>query len=399
MNIWHSLVGMLEVELVSADLWSDLEWLAASGITIHTIEVLDELTARFHILQKDASALADMSKRVGSRFRIIRSEGVFWTVKALFRRPVLLGGLLLVLALTAFLPTRVLFVRVEGNERLEEQQIVEAAEKSGICFGASRRDVRSEKIKNALLSALPELQWAGVNTKGCQAVISVRERAKLQEESADSSEIRSIVAGQDGIILSCTAEKGNLVCQPGQAVKKGEMLISAYTDCGFCIRAVRAEGEVFAQTSRSLRAITPTEYLLRRDETPGKKRYSLLIGKKRINLWKNSGIWDSTCGRIDKENYLTLPGGFRLPIALCWEASIPAAASSAEVSSEEALELLKRFGRNYLLNHMTAGTIQNQQESITQENGLCILSAQYSCTEMIGRVHMEQIGESNGQTG
>lgn len=31
-------------------------------------------------------------------------------------------------------------------------------------------------MKNALLSAIPELQWAGVNTYGCRAVISVRER-------------------------------------------------------------------------------------------------------------------------------------------------------------------------------------------------------------------------------
>lgn len=397
MNFWQSLSGMLEVELVSADLWSDLEWLAQAGVTVHDVAIQDELTAHFRILQKDASRLDDLSKRIGSRFRIIRSAGVFWSLRAMLHRPILLGGIILVLVLTIFVPTRILFFQVDGNEWIESNRILEAAAQSGIRFGASRREVRSEQMKNALLSALPELQWAGVNTYGCKAVISVRERAKPQEEK--TADVRSIVAGRDGIILSCTADRGNLLCRPGQAVQRGEMLISAYTDCGFCIKAVRAEGEIFAQTSRSLQAVTPMQYQVRKDLSPGKRIYSLLIGKKRINFWKSSRIWDSTCGRIYTENYLTLPGGFQLPIALCWEAGIPAAQDNMDIPPEEASELLSDFGKEYLLNHLTAGTVLEKQEAFTQENGLCILSAHYSCTEMIGRIHMEQIGENHGQAG
>ena len=80
-------------------------------------------------------------------------------------------GLCLLLLLVCILPTRVLFMRVEGNESIPENLILEAAEDCGIRFGASRSAVRSEKVKNGILSRISELQWVGVNTKGCIAVI------------------------------------------------------------------------------------------------------------------------------------------------------------------------------------------------------------------------------------
>jgi sporulation protein YqfD len=149
--------------------------------------------------------------------------------------------------LTIFLPTRVLFIHVEGNSTVEERRILEAAQECGIRFGASRRQVRSEKMKNRLLEKVPELKWAGVNTSGCTAVISVREQP-VQEQRTGYTGISSIVAACDGRITSCTVTKGNGLCAPGQVVQKGQLLISGYLDCGICIRVTGAEGEIFAET-------------------------------------------------------------------------------------------------------------------------------------------------------
>ena len=40
--------------------------------------------------------------------------------------------------------------------------------------------IRSEKVKNSLLQRIPQLQWAGINTDGCVAVISVREKTAIK---------------------------------------------------------------------------------------------------------------------------------------------------------------------------------------------------------------------------
>ena len=49
------------------------------------------------------------------------------------------------------------------------------------------------------------------------------------------------------------------------------------------------------------------------------KKYAVIIGKKRINFYKGSGISDTSCDKMYLENYVTLPGGFILPIAIATE--------------------------------------------------------------------------------
>lgn len=392
MDLWKSIAGMVEVELTSADPADAFRAVTECNISLFRVTHLSDLTVRFLIYRKDFRALAALCGKRGETLRLCRRRGVYWTVKNLLHRPVLLLGLALMLGLALYLPTRIFFIRVEGNSAVPSNRILEAAEESGIRFGASRREVRSEKVKNSLLSAVPELQWAGVNTAGCVATISVRERTEPEAKQEDSS-VGSIVAVRDGVIESCTVTRGNALCSVGQVVREGQVLISGYTDCGICIQATRAEGEVYARTSRNLTAVTPSECAERTREGETVKKYSLILGKKRINLWKDSGIWDTSCGRIYKEYYVTLPGGFQLPAALVVEEFTAYETETAELSETEAGEALSEFAGACLSEQMIAGNILRRTEQTVCADGVYRLEGQYVCTEMIGRVQREQIGE------
>ena len=79
-----------------------------------------------------------------------------------------------------------------------------------------------------------------MNTRGCVAVISVRERPEEAQVDRPGT-VSAVTAAQDGIIERVTVTNGTALCRPGQAVRAGETLISGYTDCGRTIRAGRAE--------------------------------------------------------------------------------------------------------------------------------------------------------------
>ena len=265
-------------------------------------------------------------------------------------------------------------------------------------IGASRREVRSEKVKNALLSAVPELQWAGVNTSGCTATISVREKRASEHQEKQGS-VSSILAARDGYVLSCTATAGNLLVRPGDSVRKGQVLISAYTDCGLCIRAERAEGEIVGQTSRSIEVVMPSRFVKKGNQKQVKRRISLLVRKKRIFLWKDSGIWEGSCGRMYEEYYITLPGGFQLPIALSLETYQFCETDVDCLSEENGSAELKEFAQTYLLQHMAAGKVLSGAQTVIREDGLDRLMGQYDCVEMIGIARQEEIGDRNGKDG
>ena len=127
-------------------------------------------------------------------------------------------------------------------------------------------------------------------------------------------------------------------------------------------------------------------------------KISLLIGKKRINFSKDSGISDATCVKIYSEYYLTLPGGYRLPVALIKETVQSFDAEVQPRSEEDAAQRLSAFAKNYLRQQMVALTILDAQEEILPDGQCYRLTGQYACAEMIGREHGEQIGDFHGKT-
>lgn len=396
MDLWRSLGGMIEVELTSAEPELALEEITARKIEIRRVRQKSPLTFVFCIRRADYNGLNTLCEKRGETLKVLKRKGLYWTGKQLLERPVLLLGMTLILSAVLYLPSRVFFVRVEGNAVVPARRILAAAEESGIGFGASRRQVCSEKVKNALLSAVPELQWAGVNTSGCLATISVRERAK-PEDIQPRYEVSSIVAARDGYILSGTVTSGNAQFQVGQTVKAGQVLVSGYTDCGICIRAVKSEAEIFARTNHSLRVVTPSKWLKRGELTDKQKKISVLLGKKRINLWKGSGNSALGCGRIYEEYYATLPGGFQLPFALCVETLTVYNIAPEARARLDAVAVMTEFADSYLSQQMVAGRIRNRSEVIFPEAEIYSLDGDYSCTEMIGRVRREQIGDKNGK--
>lgn len=388
--------GTLELELTSAQPEDTLDKLSKEGIRLSGIARIDELRCRFRIDRKAYPELQETVKKNGDKICVVKKHGLYWKVCRFLKRPALVTGMLLLLAVVFYLPTRVFFVRVEGNDKIPQNRILEAAEACGIEFGASRRNVRSEKMKNALLAALPQLQWAGINTSGCVAVISVREGA-VQENAESKGVVTSIAADRDGFILSGTVTQGQGLFSIGETVRKGQILISGYRDCGLCIRAERAQGEVVAQTVREIEVITPAECSVKAECLESKKRYSLIFRKKRINLWKDSGISHGTCGRMYKEYYITLPGGFRLPCAFCVDEYTWYQTGHQERALPDVRNGLSSFAEHLLTQQMVAGSIRDKAERIYRYQDLYRLSGSYVCTEMIGREVSEQIGEINGK--
>lgn len=389
MGIEDWLGGRLQVRLVSADTMELLTSLNREGICITDVVTEDALTTRFVLRRRDYNTARTICEKRGGKIDIIGKSGIFWAVGQLLHRPILVMGILVWICMLLYLPTRVFFAEVEGNLQIPDRQILAAAEECGIRFGVSGREIRSERIKNALLEKIPQLQWVGINTRGCIAVISVREKQMdLPEETRPP--VSSIVAVTDGFILSATATRGSLLCQPGQTVQRGQVLISGYTDCGISIRAGRAEGEIYAQTQHPVRVVSMGMCLERGQIKTQRSHYSLLIGKNRINFRKDSGNIGSTCVRMYTDYYIILPGGFRLPLGIGRETVYDCDTVPVLVEAEDAMT---RFAGEYLLSQFLSGSILDRDLTFRREGDTCVLEGIYFCKEMIGRQKAEEIGE------
>ncbi len=397
MDFWRSLGGMVELKITDADTSGLLTALGASGVVLENTRVYpEELAVTVQIKRRDYKKVSTLGKRRGSKISLLHRNGMYWTGKGLIKRPVFLIGMSFLLLLVCFLPTRIFFFEIEGNETVPTRLILEKCMQSGISFGASRREVRSEKVKNTLLEAIPQLQWAGVNTVGCRAIISVRERSQPQTPGTNTG-VSSIVAARDGVVVECTVTRGNKLCTLGQAVKKGQTLISGYTDTGLTIRGEQAQGEVYALTKHNLSVLFPENWVQNREITRQEKKVSLIIGKNKINFFKGSGISPTECDKMYSLRYLTLPGGFQLPVAVVTEVWTYYRREGAVVEDGQKKQILSDFGKAYIASHMVAGSIIHTGEIFNSDTPVSSMLASYACKEMIGVVRYEEGFHPNGQ--
>lgn len=383
----------ISIKIITASSLDAITKINRYGIVLHYVDIIDDLTFACRIKNADYEKLFFLSEKNNWQVKKIRGFGLKQALDQILKRPVLAFGITFLLIAAFILPTKIFFVFVEGNDIVSDDVIVDVAKSRGLSFGANRAEVRNEKIKNILLDEIPQLEWAGVNTYGCVALITVQERTQA-EQSENKKVVSHIISTQDGVISSMDVRSGEPLCTVGQAIKKGEKLVSGYTDCGIKIRAERSDGEIFANTTRVLKALSPMTTYKNVSKTDANANFSLIIGKKLINLSEGSGIYDSVCDKMYKKYTLTLPGGFELPVSLLYTYTY----------SKEPVETDPVFGEEMILNavtdyldkQMVAGTIRNSRVSIDHTEDCLIMNGTFFCTEMIGEEHYEEHYEKYG---
>ncbi len=387
---------MVKVSITSADISNLLQQMVQQQISVFDVQRTADLSVSFSINEKYLPILQKLVNKRGDKIKILKFGFIYQIIYFAFRRPVFLVGMLFILVISLYLPTRVLFVEVEGNKNISSNLILQKAEECGMRFAASRRMVRSEQMKNSLLSSIPQLQWVGVNTRGCVAVISVTEKDSTQMNEQHGS-VSSIVSVSDGIITDIVVRKGDLKCHVGQAVQAGDLLVSGYTDCGLTIQAQEADGEIQAQTMRNLEMIMPVDYNKRGDKIEHKRKYAVQFGKKLINLYIGSGISDSSCVKMYSKKNIILPGGLQLPISLITVEYISYTTAQTILAKEQGSDLLRSSSRKYLQTQMMAGQILQENVLLLDEAARYRLTGEFVCTEMIGRIIYEESIYKNGK--
>ena len=391
-----SLQRMLCVRITSADIPSALQFLADRGIILQDIQSESDLSVLLTVWQKDYKRIKILLEKRGDRCELKNRFGFYWMFSGITNRWLFLAGCMFILVLTIYIPSRIYFFEVKGNQMTSAKWILEKAEISGLRFGCKRAAVKSEHIKNSILNQIPELDWVGITTAGCVATIEVREKPIEELKQNPSLYVGHIVADSDGVIESITATKGTPLCKPGQAVEKGHILISGYEDCGFVIKASKAEGEIYARTIYTMNLFSPAKGLQRDEIYATERKYSLQIGKNIINFSKDSGISPPGCVKMYSRKYLTLPGGFRLPVAIVCQEHIYHKTLEKE-TAEIDTQWIEQTAEEYVLQNRNAGEILMKNTLLQDHRDYYVLKGVYACREQIGIPKIEEIVSNDGK--
>lgn len=395
MNLIRYFRGFHRVKLTGACVEGYLNLLAQERIVFWNIERYDELHYGISLYKKDLAQAQTLALRCYCDFQIMSQSAFSQLLRTLVKRPVLVLGMLAAVLITFWMQTTVLAIRIDGNETLHKEEILRALEQLDIHIGASA-DVDQQLTKHRMLNLLPQLSWIGVNRNGFQLNVLLTERSLVSSDRPKYS-AGNIISVRDAVITDYTVSEGMRICKVGDTVKKGQILVSGFEDYGLIIKAVCAEAEIYGQTWYDSMVVMPQMQQQKTYTGAQKTEYSLIIGRKRINLSRNSGILDTTCDKMVSVIELSLPN-YKFPIRLekvTWRAYVD---SSVQTDADFAQERLQRAWQELTLSQTIAGRMLHSENSFYRSGELYVLRSKSVCREMIARlVPIEPIfeGETN----
>ena len=282
--------------------------------------------------------LQRLCQEEGIRITIHSPRGLPFLLRLLCRRAGLLIGLLGILLLL-FLSQRFVWdIRVSGNGTMTTSEVLAELRACGLYRGAYLPSIQASQLENRVLIASDRIAWISVNMDGTVARVQIIESVMPPEK--EPSRPANLVAAADGQIEFLELYRGNAVVSVGQAVRKGDLLVSGVYDSqteGF--RYTRAAGSVFARTERTVRIEIPLAYS---EKTFGEAEYdeiSFNFFDFSLKIFKRTGNSEQSCDIIEMEKGFDTFGLSSLPFYLTVTKRIPYVESSATRTHEQASAL------------------------------------------------------------
>ncbi|MBQ3567555.1 MAG: sporulation protein YqfD [Anaerotignum sp.] len=359
--LWYSLHGYVTITVKGFSAERFVNMAAFRGVPLR--EVAREGAS---VTMKAAGGSEDIlfacAEKTGCTVEILSYGGLPVILNRFRKKQVWSFGLLLFAAGLYVLSSFVWTVRVEGNERMAEKDILSACEEMGLQPAAWKKNVDTAAVTKGLLTQFSELSWVSVGIHGTDAVIRLAETIE-KAEMVDRVTPCDVVAAQDGVIVSVTAERGTPLVQAGDVVQKGDVLISSelpvgvegeeqYTDY------TAAEGAVTARIWQRLTEEMTFRYEEKQYSGVEEKNGSILFSEKELDIIHpdGAGKWEKT---MLSEQPLML-GDFRLPLSLKQEIWKEYEIVEKERTLEETKSLLEEKLRKKTENLLSPyGKIEN----------------------------------------
>lgn len=236
----------LTLELSGLNLERLLRAAGACGVRMKNVRRMDERTMRVVVPAAQKKRMAALCEKYGWQMAEIRAGGLLRLARGVKRRWTL--GLSVLLSIFWVYLSSEMIWRVEidgaGENAAEVRRCLEA---ENARVGRLKRRVSTDHLADALALAVPGLAHAAARYEGSTLVVDCQ-RAREGERAGVAGQGAEIVAAREGVIVRISAESGTPRVKPGQAVRKGQTLISGQERTGGGeTRACRAQGEIIAR--------------------------------------------------------------------------------------------------------------------------------------------------------
>ena len=357
--------------------WVFLDRCAGDGIVLTDVRSVDELTVTATVSERYVSAAERIAQRCGCRFEILYRRGAPLWRAAVRRYRFAAAGMALIFAALLASSLFVWEISVAENpSAVPDAEILRVLRDQGVGVGSFWPAFRGERIRTAALLELPELSFLTVNVRGSRAFVQVRP-VHEPPEIFDPGRRADVTAARSGVIESVTALAGRPLIVRGGAVTEGETLIEGTP------AEPHARGTVRAYTYYEFTAAAPLTSRRVTALGPSQRRFALILGTKRINIFADSGILPDDCGKMTKTYTLAGTGLPALPVRWVTETLQSVSAQTTALDGDAVRAALTETLHDYLCARLCGGEILGEYCSVSTDGEWMTVTLRAQCLERI----------------
>lgn len=233
---------------------------------------------------RDFKKLRTIVRKSHTGVAVLERRGLPFFMHRYRRRKWYLAGIAAAFVFMLWLSAHVWNISVDGNVSQTEDVIFEYLQGTGVRCGMRRSGVDCKELAAQLRNYFTQFAWVAAELRGTRLLIHVREGVLTEEENREKlaeEEPSSLAASCSGTVVSIYTRSGRPLVQAGDAVEKGQVLVSGalpiYDDSGAVKswRHVAADADVVIRSTRRYRDSVSMK--TKRKQFTGRERTARLL--------------------------------------------------------------------------------------------------------------------------
>lgn len=221
---------------------------AQNGIVLWSTKLKGE-KIETNISVREFKHLRTIVRGKGIKAHIVKKRGVPFVTNRYKRRYGILAGVIAFFLIIGLMSDYIWIIDVNGNNKITDKYILSACNSIGIKNGIRKDSIYPKIEREKLMLKLEGIAWASLNIEGSRLTVNVTE---TKEKDKETEKFSNLKASADGVIKKIDIVSGTSVVKVGQAVMKGDLLVSGIIETVDGTRFVKSKGEIIALSQKEI---------------------------------------------------------------------------------------------------------------------------------------------------
>lgn len=273
----------------------------------------------FRIALEGFRKVRPLARKASVRLKILERSGLPFFLYRNRKRKLSAAGIACFFLLLFLLSRFIWNITLEGNYRFTDDMLLHYLDEQEIRYGVRRAAIDCDILEESIRTAYPEIIWVSVRISGTRLLIKIKENEVMAGIPVKDNTPCDLVADKDGIITRMVVRRGKARVKVGDAVTKGQTLVSGsipiYNDGMELVNCqyVCADADIQAETRGTYEAFISRRTIQR--SNTGRLRHGVAIRVLQYStVFLTPSFQDRQWEFVKESRQITLMGDFYLPL-------------------------------------------------------------------------------------